>query len=118
MKTLDYTKIRKILAWIMASALTALFLQSAIGKFMNPGMMDYMKLTDFSLIIPIGEIIAALLFLFPKTNIYGGVLLSSYMGGAIIIHMTGGMSIFVPAAVLITVWIVGLLRNPELIKPK
>jgi hypothetical protein len=38
------------------------------------------------------------------------------MGGAIIIHMTGGLSLVTPMVVLILIWIVGFLRNPELIK--
>jgi hypothetical protein len=38
------------------------------------------------------------------------------MGGAIIIHMTGGLSIAMPSVVLILIWIVGFLRNPGLIK--
>jgi hypothetical protein len=38
------------------------------------------------------------------------------MGGAIIIHMTGGLSLVTPTVVLIMIWIVGFLRNPELIK--
>ena len=59
---------------------------------------------------------SALLFLFPRTNIYGTLLLSSYMGGAIILHMTGGLSIVLPSVVLILIWAVGFLRNPELIK--
>lgn len=116
MKTININTAKNILAWVIASALTLLFLQSAYGKFANPEMMDMMKLTDFAVIIPIGEIVAALLFLFPKTNIFGGVLLSAYMGGAIIIHMTSGMSIFLPSAVLIMIWVVGILRNPDLLK--
>jgi hypothetical protein len=75
-----------------------------------------MKLGDWRIIIALGEIASALLFLFPKTNKYGTLLLSSYMGGAIIIHMTSGMSIFMPGAVLILVWVVGFIRNPELLK--
>ena len=78
--------------------------------------MGQIHLENWRVIIAIGEISSALLFLFPKTNIYGTLLLSSYMGGAIIIHMTGGLSIVTPSFVLILVWIVGFLRNPELIK--
>jgi len=40
---------------------------------------------------------SALLFMFPKINRFGTLLLSCYMGGAIIIHMTGGMSIIMPS---------------------
>ncbi|MDR3704591.1 MAG: hypothetical protein P4L28_01625 [Paludibacteraceae bacterium] len=118
MNTINYTKARKILAWIIAAAITALFLFSASGKVLHPEMMNAMKLADYRVIIIIGEIGSALLFLFPKTNVYGTVLLSSYLGGAIIIHMTGGMSILMPSAILIMVWVVGILRNPDIIKLK
>lgn len=116
MKTTEISKTRKIIGWTIASLLVALYLFSAMGKFMKPENMTQMHLENWRVIIPIGEIVSALLFLFPRTNIFGTLLLSSYMGGAIIIHMTSGMSILIPTVVLILVWIVGFVRNPELLK--
>lgn len=111
------SKTAPLAAWSIAGLLTAMFLFSATGKlFLNPDQMDQMKLADWRYIIAFGEIASALLFLLPKTNKLGTLLLSSYMGGAIIIHMTGGMSIFMPSLVLILVWSVAWLRNPELLK--
>ena len=112
----EISKSSKIIAWVISGLLTALFLFSASGKFMHPEQMAQMKLADWRIIIAVGEIVSSLLFLFPKTNKLGAVLLSSYLGGAIIIHMTGGMSIAMPSVVLILVWITGILRNPEMIK--
>ena len=109
----EISKSSKIIAWVISGLLTALFLFSASGKFMHPEQMAQMKLADWRIIIAVGEIVSSLLFLFPKTNKLGAVLLSSYLGGAIIIHMTGGMSIAMPSVVLILVWITGILRNPE-----
>ena len=109
------SKTRKIAGWAIAGLLTALFLFSASGKFLHPEMINSMKLSDWRVIIAIGEIGSSLLFLFPKTNILGTLLLSAYMGGAIIIHMTNGMSIMMPSVVLILVWVVGFVRNPELL---
>ena len=115
----EVSKTNKISAWVISGLLTALFLFSASGKlFLHPEQMDQLHLGSWRIIIAIGEIGSALLFLFPKTNKLGTFLLSSYMGGAIIIHMTGGMSILMPAAVLILVWITGILRNPEFLKLK
>ena len=115
----EISKTSKIASWIIAGLLTALYLYSASGKlFLHPEQMEQMKLGDWRIIIALGEIISALLFLFPKTNKYGTLLLSSYMGGAIILHMTGGMSIGMPVIVLILVWVVACLRNPELLKIK
>ena len=118
MKT-EISKTSKIVSWVIAGLLTALFLFSASGKlFLHPEQMEQMKLGDWRVIIALGEITSILLFLFPKTNKLGVLLLSSYMGGAIIIHMTGGMSIVMPVVVLILVWVVASLRNPELLKVK
>ena len=114
MKT-EISKTRKIAGWVIAGLLTALYLFSAYGKFVSPEQMNGLKLNDWRVIIAIGEIASALIFLYPKTNIFGTLLLSSYMGGAIIIHMTGGISIVMPSVVLILVWVVGFIRNPELL---
>ena len=111
----EISKTRKIAGWVIAGLLTVLYLFSAYGKFSSPEQMNGLKLTDWRVIIAIGEIASALIFLYPKTNIFGTLLLSSYMGGAIIIHMTGGMSIVMPSVVLILVWVVGFIRNPELL---
>lgn len=117
MASTEISKTRKITGWVIAGLLTGLFAFSAAGKlFLHPEQMEQLKLGDWRIIIAIGEITSALLFLFPRTNIYGTLLLSAYMGGAIIIHMTGGLSIVLPSVVLILIWAGGFLRNPELIK--
>lgn len=113
------SKTSKIVAWAISGLLTALFLFSAAVKlFLHPEQMEQIHLSDWRIIIAIGEIASSLLFLFPKTNKLGTVLLSSYLGGAIIIHMTGGLSIAMPTVILILVWITGALRNPEFLKLK
>jgi hypothetical protein len=117
MTTTKISKASNITAWIIAGLLTALFLFSAYGKFAHPEMLSKMNLGNWRVIIAIGEIVSSVLFLIPKTNLYGTLLLSSYMGGAIIIHMTGGMSIVLPSAVLILIWVVGFLRNPLFLAP-
>jgi hypothetical protein len=119
MTTTQLSKTRNIAAWIMAGLLTAVFAFSAAGKlFLQPEQMDKLHLANWRIIIAIGEVSSALLFLFPRTYVYGTLLLSSYMGGAIIIHMTGGLSILLPSTFLILIWITGLLRTPALIKLK
>lgn len=115
--TTEISKTSKIIGWVISGLLTALFAFSASGKlFLHPEQMVQMHLGDWRIIIALGEITSALLFLFPKTNKIGLLLLSAYMGGAIIIHMTSGLSIMMPSVVLILVWITGIIRNPELLK--
>lgn len=113
--SIQINKTRQIVGWVVSGLLLALYLYSASGKFMQPEGLNGMGLADWRVLIAIGEIVSALLFFFPKTNIFGTLLLSSYMGGAIILHMTGGMSILMPSVVLILVWAVSFVRNPELV---
>jgi hypothetical protein len=112
------SKSRVISGWILAGLLTALFLFSAFGKFTNPQMMEQLKLGDWRIIIAIGEIASIALFLFPKTIKWGILLLSAYMGGAIVAHMISGLPIYMPSVVLIVVWITGFIRNPGLFQLK
>ncbi len=107
------TKIRKIAGWILAGLLLALYIYTASGKFINPAQLNGMGLAKWRVIIALGEITSALLFFFPRTNIIGTLLLSAYMGGAIIIHMSHGYSIMLPVVVLFLVWANGFIRNPE-----
>jgi hypothetical protein len=115
---MENSKIKTIAAWVIAGLLTALYIFSASGKLMHPEQMAQMKLSDWGIIIAIGEIVSAFLFLIPKTNKLGTLLLSAYMGGAIIIHMTSATSIVMPSVVLMLVWVVAFFRNPELLKLK
>ena len=112
------SKTRVISGWILAGLLTALFLFSASGKLTNPQMMEQLKLGDWSTIIAFGEIVSAILFLFPKTNKWGTLFLSTYLGGAIVAHMITAQSIIFPSVVLIVVWVIGFIRNTELLELK
>lgn len=112
------SKGRKITGWVIAGLLTALLLFSALGKFTLPEMTDnFIKwgLIDWIKIIALGEAISAIIFLLPKTNIFGVLLLSAHMGGAIVTHMSNGEPFIVQSFILILVWVTGFVRNPELL---
>ncbi len=112
------SKKRKITGWVIAGLITALLLFSAMGKFMMPEMAENFSkwgLGDWRIIIAVGEIISALLFLFPKTNIFGAFLLSAHMGGAIVTHMLHGEPFIVQSVILILIWVTAFVRNPELL---
>ena len=117
MKTAELSKPRKITAWIISGLLMALYLFSASGKLIFfTNQMSQFHLENWRIIIAIGELTSSLLFLFPRTNFYGTLLLSSYMGGAILLHMTIGTSIAMPAITLLFVWFTAYLRNPDIFK--
>ncbi len=116
--TTELTKGRKITGWVIAGLITALLLFSAMGKFMMPEMAENFTkwgLDDWRIIIAVGEIISALLFLLPKTNIFGAFLLSAHLGGAIVTHMSNGEPFIVQSVILILIWVTAFVRNPELL---
>lgn len=112
------SKNRKFAGWVSAGIITVLLLFSAYGKFMMPEMaVNFEKwgLGNWRNVIACGEIIATLLFLFPRTNIYGVLLLSAHMGGAIIVHVSHAEPFILPLVILILIWVTGFIRNPLLL---
>lgn len=113
------TKIRKITGWILTGLLGALFLASASAKFMK--LKDVVEgfaklgLSDQTTLIATGEALSAILFLIPITHPLGVLLLSSYMGGAILAHMSHGESYVSQSVILLLIWLTGFLRRPCLL---
>lgn len=104
----------KLIGWVLSVLLVLLFLMSATMKLVAPGMaQEQMPFGIFAwlTIIALGEIASALLFAVPATASFGTLLLSSYMGGAIIIHMTKEESFVPQSVILILIWVAGWLRG-------
>jgi hypothetical protein len=60
------------------------------------------------------EILAALLFFIPRTGVFGSMLLSAYLGGAITAHVLGHQPIMVPVVLQVVLFITALIRFPEM----
>ncbi len=118
METKTTGKARKITGWILAGLLTALLSMSAIGKMAGGEEMaaNFTKwgLDGKLMLIGTGELLAAILFLIPRTSTLGVLLLSAHMGGAIATHMEHGEMFIPQAIILVTIWISAWVRNPEL----
>ena len=63
-------------------------------------------------LIGAGALLTALLLLVPRTSSLGLLLMSSFWGGAICIHMAHGESYLVQAVLLVLSWAGAYLRNP------
>ncbi len=113
------SKARIISAWIVVGLLTALFVMSAAMKFVGGaeivGMFERFGLEHMLVVIGAGELISALLYLFPRTSSLGVLLLSAHMGGAIVTHMANGEAYVFPSVVLVILWVGQYLRFPELL---
>jgi len=110
---------RVVSAWIVVGLLTALFLMSAGMKFSGSAevvaMFEGFGFENMRLVIGAGELVSALLYLFPLTSSLGVLLLSAHMGGAIVTHMSNGEAYVFQSVVLVLVWIGQFLRFPELL---
>jgi hypothetical protein len=111
---------RRIAAWVLTGLLTALLAVSAAGKLAGAaqvvGMMQKWGLGNHVLLIGIGELTSAVLFLIPRTHSLGLLLLTAYMGGAIVTHMQHGEDYVTQSVLLILIWVAGFLHHPEVLQ--
>lgn len=121
MEAKPLSKGRKITGWILVGLMGALFVMSASMKLMAGADAEIAQnfakwgLDGKLMLIGIGELIVAVLFVIPKTSSLGVLLLSAHLGGAIATHMQHG-EMFIPQAVmLLVVWVANYLRNPEML---
>ena len=115
------TKTKNIINWVLTVIIALLFISSASGKII--GDANTLKMAEsFGIsatankIIGIVEVIAALLFIFPRTGVLGAFILIAFMGGAIATHVEHNQP-FVPQMIISAfLWIVTVVRFPELLE--
>lgn len=73
----------------------------------------FMNLLPYLDLLGMVELSGVIMFIVPKTSKYGTVLLSSYLSGAVAIHlaMMGGQGIFIPFLLGVVVWTGHCLRT-------
>ena len=109
-------KTRKILGWVFTVLAAIMPFWGVIGKFSNADMQTHMTSLGYGewlKIIAIGELVAVVLFVIPKTGKLGVLLMSALMGGAIAAHMGHGESFMMQSMVLVFTWIATFLRYPS-----
>lgn len=102
------------------TALSALFLFfSASGKFFKPEGME-VNVTplgwrmDQMTTLGIVEVACVILYLIPQTAVFGAVLITAYLGGAVATHARIGDPFYFPIILGIVVWLGIYLREPRL----
>lgn len=95
------------------------FIPSAIMKLTsNPKVIEGMSHFGIpeSLILPIGiiEISCVILYLIPWTSVLGAILLTGYLGGAIMTHLRASESVIMPVVIGVLVWLGLFLQESRL----
>jgi hypothetical protein len=111
-------RVRTVFAAVLTGLIGLLLAVSATLKLFAisplPGQMEAWGLGGWLVVIGLGELASAALFVNPRTAELGTLLLSAYLGGAIVTHMQHGEPFIVPSVVLLVVWTAAVLRLPGL----
>ena len=117
---LPNSKTLTIIGWIFTILLTLLLMMSAYFKLAQPEFFvkEFTEKYSYplSMAMPIGlvELLCALLYLFPRTNILGAILLTGYMGGAIATHVRINDPFIAQVIIALVIWLGPFLREPRL----
>jgi len=111
----------RIIGWILTAFVALFMLVDGVGHTMQ--FAPYVKGTvqvgyPASVIMPIGiiELVIAILYLIPRTNILGAILLTAYFGGATATHVRVGQPFYIPIVFGVVMWLGLWLRDAELRK--
>jgi DoxX-like protein len=91
---------------------------AAMKLMMHPEVikgMSHLGLPE-SLIRPLGvlELLCVVVYLVPKTSIFGAILFTGYVGGAMLAHLRIGEPVYLHIAMGILIWLGLYLRRPQL----
>lgn len=112
---------RSIAGWVLVVLVSVMMILSASQKLLGMMPADILEnvrkwgMEDKIKLIGIGELISGLLLLIPRTSSLGILLVSSYWGGAICIHMAHNESYALPAGLLVMSWVGAALRDPRVV---
>ena len=107
----------KNLGWLLTAMVSFVLLMSGVSKITGAQEMvdnfTFMNLLPYLALLGVVEVAGVIMLIIPKTSMYGAVLLSSYLSGAVAIHlsMMGGEGVFVPFILGLTVWSAHCLRS-------
>jgi uncharacterized membrane protein YphA (DoxX/SURF4 family) len=107
----------KNLGWFLLSLVSAMLLMSGVSKIIGTQEMvnnfTYINLLSYLPYVGIGEVLGVGLLLYPRTSIYGAILLSCIMSAAIAVHLSymGGSKVMTPINIIFVIWVGHCLRK-------
>ena len=111
----------KWLQWLVIVLPSLALLGSGLGKLAGAEQvvkgLTAMGLGPYITLIGVIEVVIVLLFLWPATRNIGFFLVCSYLGGAIIAHLSHGQAVTAPVVILSLCWIAMFLTKPGLFLP-
>jgi hypothetical protein len=104
-------KVLVALMLVMSGVMKLSHSKDIVDGFTKAGLGDYITL------IGVIELIAVVLYLIPKTSRLGFLLVTAYLGGAIVTQMATSQLPFASAIILAVCWISMFLTNKAMFLP-
>jgi hypothetical protein len=113
------SKAARITGWILSVAPSLMFLFSAAMKLSHPPQLDegftHLQLpTTWALNLGLLELACVVIYLIPRTAVLGAVLLTGYLGGAMLTHLRVGEPPVAHVVLGVALWGGLWLRDPRL----
>ncbi|MBP6627990.1 MAG: DoxX family protein [Kofleriaceae bacterium] len=114
------SRTRRLAGLILTGLVGVAMTLSAVGKLSGAKQLvdnfAKMHLGDYITEIAIIELVCALLFVVPRTQSLGTLLVTGYFGGAVVAHLAGASPAeIVPGlAIGAVAWVANYLRNPSM----
>lgn len=115
------SKGKHIAGWIITGLVSLLFLLGAVGCFVKSpqtvqGMAKYGFAGSTLPILGTLMLLCAVFYLIPRTAVFGAVLMTAWLGGAVVTHIRASENAMAFAPVLFAgfVWLGVYLREPRL----
>jgi uncharacterized membrane protein YphA (DoxX/SURF4 family) len=107
------------IGYVLSALPVLLFLFSGAMKLVKPpavieGFAHLGLPEKLALGLGILEITCTILYVIPRTAVFGAILLTGYLGAAILTHLRVGEPIFMPIIIGVSVWSGLFLRDPRL----
>ncbi len=104
--------------YIMSALPVLMLLFSAVMKLVNPPPVaesfKHLGLPDsFARGLGVLELCCTLIYVIPRTAVLGAILLTGYLGGAVLAHLRAGDAFFPPVIFGVLVWGGLFLRDPR-----
>lgn len=105
--------------YICSAVPVLLLLFSAVMKFIKPApvVLEFERLgypEKLAIVLGIIELACTVIYMIPRTTVFGAILLTAYLGGAVTTHVRIGDPFFMPIVLGILIWLGLYFRDPRL----
>lgn len=107
----------KNLGWLLTAIVAFMLGKAGVSMLIATdemvGNFTFLKLTPYMALVGILEIVGAVTLIIPRTSLYGAILISSIMSGAIALHLScmGGANVTFPILIGLFTWSAHCLRT-------